>query len=375
MKTNKGGNIEALLEIARSGSPEQIATLVRLPNPRIQEEIINNFSVPPELIIIMIRARRLSPGLLNLIHKNKRFIREYKVRLELVLNPSTPRAVTLRLIKDFHQDDLAKISRDITLHPAVRTLADNYLKIRLASMRIGERISLAKIATPALLRLLMIDPDQRVVETCLSNYRLGEADVVRYANDTRAKGEKLDLIVQHPRWSAYQSILTALSRNPNIHYASLRIVYEKIRLPLLIKFIHSPNLDENKRKLARFVAQFRLKKMPEEDQLLLASSHSKITLRELLVSAGNSRVISKLLSNRRLTEEDVVFFLQKNKYTGSEKIVGGHPRWKENSQIKKRLDKFTKDKKIIDGCFSESFADLDSKESTGENNLDVKPAN
>src|SRR5262249_33553947 len=60
----------------------------------------------------------------------------------------------------------------------VRVRAEAVLKERLPELRLGERITLGRLATPAVLAGLLADPEAKVIRSCLENPRLREDDLV-----------------------------------------------------------------------------------------------------------------------------------------------------------------------------------------------------
>ena len=96
----------------------------------------------------------------------------------IALNPRAPRALVMRLLPALFWRDLAEIARSLRLSVTVRLRAESLLAERLPELRLGDRITLGRLATPAVLRQLLLDGDPRVVRACLLNPRLRESDLV-----------------------------------------------------------------------------------------------------------------------------------------------------------------------------------------------------
>lgn len=93
-------------------------------------------------------------------------------------NPKTPNRIAMRLLPALYWRDLAEVAATLHLALPLRTRAEGLLRDQLADLRLGDRISLARIATPALLPSLLRDADKRVLDAALENPRLRERDVV-----------------------------------------------------------------------------------------------------------------------------------------------------------------------------------------------------
>ena len=72
----------------------------------------------------------------------------------VVLNPRAPRSLSLRLVGALHWRDLADVAASPPVPAAVRFRAESLLRDGLGDMRLGDRITLARLATPALLPLV-----------------------------------------------------------------------------------------------------------------------------------------------------------------------------------------------------------------------------
>jgi hypothetical protein len=144
-----------------------------------------------------------------------RGIRRYHaVRAALAAHPRTPRAVALTLVATLFWRDLAHISADARVHPAVRRAADQDLLRRVPEMAVAERVDLARNVGRGTLLQLRFDADPRVVESVLENRFTTEADVVQAV--LRAGRDVLEVIAGHPRWTLRLAVRSAILRNPGL---------------------------------------------------------------------------------------------------------------------------------------------------------------
>jgi hypothetical protein len=144
-----------------------------------------------------------------------RAIRRYHaVRAALARHPRTPRTVALSLVATLFWRDLAHVSADARVHPAIRRAADQDLLRRLPDMAVAERVDLARNVGRGTLLQLRFDSDPRVVESVLENRFTTEADVIQAA--LRAAGAVLGVIAGHPRWMLRQAVRSAILRNPDL---------------------------------------------------------------------------------------------------------------------------------------------------------------
>ncbi len=171
----------------------------------------------------------------------------YEVRKLVVASPHAPVARALQWVPGLYRKDLQELTRDLRVPPVVRRSAERYLVERLPGMAVGERISLARLATGLVLNQLRHDPHPRVAMALLENPRLTEGVLLPMANSERTPPEVLRILASSPRWGNRYPIRVALSRNPSTPVEiALRIlpglkkndrkaVADKLRLPAAVR--------------------------------------------------------------------------------------------------------------------------------------------
>lgn len=197
-----------------------------------------------DLALAALKDRDLSSEALEQISRNSAVMKSRKVRLALAAHPRTPRRIALRLIRELYTFDLMQFS----LLPAVATdlkrVADELLVARLASVTLGERISLARRSTGTVAAALLLDRESRVWQTALENPRLTESGIVKALLRPSALPAFVKAICQHAKWSVRPEIRMALLRN---EYTPLARALEFARrlLPAQLRdVLHSSRLPE-----------------------------------------------------------------------------------------------------------------------------------
>jgi hypothetical protein len=139
----------------------------------------------------------------------------HAVRRALAAHPKTPRTDALALVATLFWRDLAHLSADSRVHPAIRRAADQDLLRRLPDMAAAERVDLARTVGRGTLLALRLDPDTRVLTSLLENRFTIEADVVQAAIQPLATADTLSLIAAHPRWGTRPAVRSAVLRSTN----------------------------------------------------------------------------------------------------------------------------------------------------------------
>ncbi len=166
----------------------------------------------PLLVSLLRRAAPLA--FLELIVATRPWSEDQRLLAAVVLSPRCPRPLGLRLVGTLLWRDLADVAAGPQVAVAVRIRAEGLLKDQLMELRLGEKITLAKIATPPVLLPLLLDPDPKVVAAGLINRRLREEDLLTLVRADLPSVPLLEGIVASSRWSDRYALRLAIALHP-----------------------------------------------------------------------------------------------------------------------------------------------------------------
>jgi hypothetical protein len=175
---------------------------------------LDNPGLGPIQLGLLLRNRSATPELLARVARNRGWTRHYEVKKGLVQHPRTPLAIGRALVHHLYWRDLAETADDRRAHPTVRRHCEELLKIRLLELSLGERISLARVASPGLIQSLREAGESRVLKALLGNPKLREPDAVSIADGKEVPGTVLGRLAEHPEWGRRHAVRLALVRNP-----------------------------------------------------------------------------------------------------------------------------------------------------------------
>jgi hypothetical protein len=132
----------------------------------------------------------------------------------VALNPRTPRPLGLRLVPSLYWRDLADVAASPRLTVSLRARAEAELIDMVPELRLGERITLARIATPRVLALLLEETEPHVAETALANPRLREDDLLRAMRQDTAPVSLLEKVSASRRWLESYAVRLGLVLQP-----------------------------------------------------------------------------------------------------------------------------------------------------------------
>lgn len=163
----------------------------------------------PDTLLAVLR-RAVPVRLLELVATQPPWCEEPRLLAAVVLNPRTPRPLALRVLPALYWRDQADVAAGFRLPAALRLRAEALLAERLPELRLGDRITLARLATAPVLRPLLAD-DARVVRAALLNPRLREDDLVRALEADTASLTLIRGAAESTRWSDSYAVRLALA--------------------------------------------------------------------------------------------------------------------------------------------------------------------
>jgi hypothetical protein len=166
-----------------------------------------------DLALAAVKDRDLSSEVIEQISRNVVVMKSRKVRVALAAHPRTPRRIALRLVRELYTFDLMQFSLFSAVAADLRRVADELLVARLASITLGERISLARRSSSMVAAALLLDKEARVWQTALENPRLTEAAIVKALLRPGATPAFVTALCHHAKWSVRREVRMALLRN------------------------------------------------------------------------------------------------------------------------------------------------------------------
>lgn len=156
-----------------------------------------------------------SPEVVESLAGERRLLSFYEVRRDLALHLRTPETLALRFLPGLYWRDLMLVGLDSRLRPSLRRAAEQQLLARLSEVALGEKIALARRASPGILVQLRHDPNPRVLAALLDNPRLTEGLLAPLAHSSSTPAAILDVIIHDRRWGVRYGLRLAVVRNPS----------------------------------------------------------------------------------------------------------------------------------------------------------------
>lgn len=152
---------------------------------------------------------------IELLAAQGRLLPAYEVKRGLTLHPRAPEVLALRFVPTLFWRDLLELGLDTRIRPTVRRAADRRLVSRLPGLAVGEKVAIARRASPRVLGHLRHDPSVRVVRALLDNTRATEGLLLPLLAQDDVRPDVLRAVARHRRWGLRYEVRLALCRHPN----------------------------------------------------------------------------------------------------------------------------------------------------------------
>jgi hypothetical protein len=231
-----------------SAMPPTLADLLRTAaDPALTEDFA----------LALLKHPDLPPEVIELLAKNASALKSRKVKIALVSHPKTPRHVSVPLARQFYTFDLMKVALSPTVPADVKVAVDDVLILRLKTVTIGERLTLARRASGRVAAALLLDVETtgtkiidaktvaretRVMRAALENPRLTEALVINSVLRPGASAVLVYAVAQHTKWSCRREIRAALLRTAHLSLARALEFSREVPTPLLHELLAASRL-------------------------------------------------------------------------------------------------------------------------------------
>jgi hypothetical protein len=204
-----------------------------------------------DLVLAMVKDRNLASEAIEQISRNTAVMKSRKVRVAVGAHPRTPRRIALRLIRELYTFDLMLFALLPAVAADLKHVADELLVARLASITLGERISLARRSSGMVAGALLLDKEAHVWRTALENARLSESGLVKVLQRPGATSAFVTAVCHHTKWSVRPEVRCALLRNEHVPLVRALEFARRIPPAQLRDILHASRLPEKSKNYLR----------------------------------------------------------------------------------------------------------------------------
>jgi hypothetical protein len=318
---------------ARRASGRELLRLLMGANEDVLRAALSNPRLEELHLVELARSRRVvNSEFFRVLMQHPLAATSYRVKVAVVRNPRAPKSLVLSLVKYLLRKDLALVARDVNIAPAVRTLAEHHLRLRMEDLTVGEKIELAREATPPLLRILLKDPDPRVVRAALMNFRLREVELLSMVNDRSARPESLREVALSSRWGTHYQVRLALVRNPATPFELRLELLDELMFPDLLGIVETPHQPPEILHPARIRLRAKLAALSRSEREALLQGGSP-ALAALVLEEPDEEFILGVIRKLRLPRGMIMHLARRCQLPRVLLAMSVHPVWQTDRDI------------------------------------------
>ena len=206
-------NLSRQLYRALTADKGELQLVLQSTAPEVLRTALKNPALDEAHLIALLQRRDLSEELLMAVSRRPAVGESHNLKIALVHNPNTPGPLTLTLLPHLYLFELANICFLPGVTPDQKFAAERAIIQRLPTTPLGNKLTLARRGTAAVVEALLREGESPVVDACLTNPRLKESAVFQFLGSSRASAETISMIARHPRWKTRPNLVSAILKN------------------------------------------------------------------------------------------------------------------------------------------------------------------
>jgi hypothetical protein len=205
----------------QTATDDELVRLIHEVPPDQLFPILDNPALDESSLALLLHRKDLPTDFLTEVLKRRHFLKNYLVKKLLALHPRTPRADTLRLIRELYLMDLIQFAISPGVLPELKRRAEDQVMAKMPQLPLGQKITLARRSPARVAGALLADGQPMVVKAALSNPNLTEAQVLRVLAKEKLAPIVAQSIARHAKWSHVYNVRIALLRQPSTTLATV----------------------------------------------------------------------------------------------------------------------------------------------------------
>jgi len=218
----------ASTQVLQSEGP--LEQLIHDPSPEVMRAVAMDPRLTEDLALSMLKRRDLTREALEALYKHKSLAKLRKVQLAIVVHPITPRHVTIPVIRHLYAFELMQVALTATVPADIKRAAEEAIVARLATVSAGERSELAKRGSGRVAAALLLDKEERIMQSALMNPQMTEMWIVKALKAGSGTELLAPAVCRQQKWSQRSDVKLALIANR--HTPLARVVQFARELPL-----------------------------------------------------------------------------------------------------------------------------------------------
>lgn len=202
---------DVLLE-ALTADADRLYSLIQDQREDVLLASLRNPAFDRQHLLALLKRRELG-SIITAIYTSKRHVEAYVVKFALIVHPDTPSHIAQALLPFLYLFDLLKLCLIPGVSADIRLAAEGKIIQQLSSQPLGNKLTLARRGTVAILDALLREGLQNVVEACLDNPHLKEGSLYQFLTSSHATADAVSMVARSSRWKSRPNIRLAILKN------------------------------------------------------------------------------------------------------------------------------------------------------------------
>ena len=239
----------ALLE-ALTADKDLLFSIIQDYREEVLLAALRNPSLDHQHLLKLLKRRDLGP-VITAIYAGKRHMEAYAVKYALVAHPDTPPQIAQTLLPLLYIFDLLKLCHIPGVSADIHLAAERKIVQQIPTQPLGNKLTLARRGTAAILDALLREGVSNVLEACLDNPHLKEGSLYQFLTSSRATAETVSIVARNSRWKSRPNIRLAILKNPRTPLIWFTTFLPGLPASTLHDLLASPRLTSAQKELVR----------------------------------------------------------------------------------------------------------------------------
>ena len=199
---------------ALTASADELFALLQGAPAEVQLAALRNPHFGEHHLLALLKPRGISQEVFAALYANKPLLEGSRARFALVVHPETPAHIVSVILPQLNVFELLKVCLVPGATADQRVAAERAVIQRIPTQPLGNKITLARRGTAAIVEALLREGVPQVVAASLDNPHLKEGAVHQFLNAAACSAETISMVARSGRWKGRPNIRLAILKNP-----------------------------------------------------------------------------------------------------------------------------------------------------------------
>jgi hypothetical protein len=244
-------NLSLRLHHALTAGKDELFHLLQGQPVEVMLAALRNPALDGHHLLILLKQRSLPDEIFSAIYAAKHLLEGSPIKFALVSHPETPSHIAATLLTQLNIFDLLKICLIPGISPDNRMAAEWSIIQRLPGQPLGNKMTLARRGTSAVVESLLREGLPQLVEACLDNPHLKEGSMHQFITASTSTAETISMIARSGRWRGRPNIRLAILKNPRTPAIWFTIFLPGLPQNTIKELLSVPRLTSAQKELVR----------------------------------------------------------------------------------------------------------------------------